>query len=65
MNNYLEDKTSDNVVGVIRGSEEPDRQSQPRSPIKNKNFLKITPKNVNTAFIVIIELEWLTEVAGM
>ena len=29
VNNYLEDKTSDNVIGVIHGSEEPDRQSQP------------------------------------
>ena len=29
VNNYLEDRTSDNVVGVIHGQEEPDRQSQP------------------------------------
>ena len=29
VNNYLEDRTSDNVIGVIHGSEEPDRQGQP------------------------------------
>ena len=29
VNNYLEDRTSDNVIGVIHGQEEPDRHQSP------------------------------------
>ena len=37
VNNYLEDRTSDNVVGVIQGSEEPDRQS-PSLPVRRSGL---------------------------